>query len=501
MKKSIWLNFIRLLTVIIALLCFNCKTFALSDFVISNISPGETGNMLILKGKNNDGKNDLQVIHLDNPDRAVIDIPNAILAGKKRSLNHVFKGIKHVKIAQFSTNPNIVRIVMMTDSKDSFEKIEISGSQDSLVFKLNDIEQSKPATKTKPKKHLIVQQILDKFNKNKEKTSLSDESNIAITTVKHEKNNVILAASGNIIAKKPFSLENPSRIIYDLPNTILASKELSKIFTLKNNDVIKIGQFEQKTARIVIKTQTPENYEVIIPSETQSLIVRAKNNPIITEALSRKIASPAQNIITHKNTIMPVNFNLGLRGKIVIDPGHGGLEPGAQKNGIFEKDITLDVAKRVADYLTKAGIKVILTRTDDSTLSLKQRVDITNAENPDAFVSIHVNSSEDPGAIGMETHWFNRQSEPLALDIQKNIVNIIPSPNRGVKNSMFYVIHHTEIPAALVEIGFISNDFERYQLLQDERKNATAKAISTGVLEYLGLKYSAEKPEIKANSL
>ena len=276
--------------------------------------------------------------------------------------------------------------------------------------------------------------------------------------------------------------------------------ELSKIFTLKNantseqNDIIKIGQFEKKTVRIVIKTLRPVDYAATISSDSHTLIINTKNIRVLAKVPVSKI-TPHEYDYMSSNNVSSTNLHLRIKGKIVIDPGHGGYDTGAERDGIFEKDITLDVAKKVASYLKKAGVKVILTRSDDSTVSLKQRVDVCNDENPDAFVSIHVNYGNDPSATGLETHWYTRQSEALALQIQRNLVSTVLSQDRGIKNSMFYVIHHTEAPSTLVEIGFISNEKERYQLLQDERQNMTAKAISSGVLKFLGLKYSAENLE------
>ena len=126
-----------------------------------------------------------------------------------------------------------------------------------------------------------------------------------------------------------------------------------------------------------------------------------------------------------------------------------------------------------------------MTRESDDTVSLQQRCVITNNEKPEAFVSIHVNACESPNASGLETHWYTDQSLELANTIHSSLVKNINSPNRGIIKSRFYVIHHTEVPAILVEIGFISNDAERYQLLTEERKEATAKAISSGILKFL----------------
>ena len=170
--------------------------------------------------------------------------------------------------------------------------------------------------------------------------------------------------------------------------------------------------------------------------------------------------------------------------KVVIDAGHGGSDYGAIRNGINEKDITLDVAKRVEALLKKEGYAVKMTRTSDVYVSLQGRCDISNAYDPDIFVSIHVNSSVRPEITGIETHYYNQESMSLAQTLHSSLASNINSKNRGLFKSKFYVINHTTAPSILMEIGFISNDGERAQLVSEKRKQDTAKAIAEGVKNY-----------------
>ena len=169
---------------------------------------------------------------------------------------------------------------------------------------------------------------------------------------------------------------------------------------------------------------------------------------------------------------------------VVIDAGHGGSDYGAIRDNINEKDITLDVSKRLKTLLQKQGYNVIMTRDTDEYLSLQERCDITEAAHPDIFVSVHVNSSVKPGITGVETHYYHQESLALAQTVHAAIASNIKSNNRGLFKSKFYVINHTTVPAILCEIGFISNDSERNQLNGDKRKQDTAKAIMEGVNNY-----------------
>ena len=171
--------------------------------------------------------------------------------------------------------------------------------------------------------------------------------------------------------------------------------------------------------------------------------------------------------------------------KIVIDPGHGGTDCGATRNNIYEKDIVLDISKRVVSMLQKKGYDVYVTRSSDETVSLQDRVEISENNSPEIFVSIHVNSSNSDSPNGIETHYYKDNSLMLAKTMHAAMLNNIKANDRGLFKSKFYVINHTTAPAVLLEIGFISNAAERAQLVTESRKQATAKAIAEGIDEYL----------------
>ena len=173
---------------------------------------------------------------------------------------------------------------------------------------------------------------------------------------------------------------------------------------------------------------------------------------------------------------------------VVIDAGHGGSDVGATRNGVYEKNITLDVSKRVANLLRKKGYIVEMTRTTDTYVSLQDRVAISEDINPDVFVSIHVNSSNSDSPTGLETHYYKDNSLELAKYVHASLLNHVNSKDRGLFKSRFYVINHTTAPAILVEIGFISSPVERAQLVSESRKQATAKAIAEGINDYFNKK-------------
>ncbi len=176
--------------------------------------------------------------------------------------------------------------------------------------------------------------------------------------------------------------------------------------------------------------------------------------------------------------------------KVVIDPGHGGSDPGAVGiNGLREADVVLNVSKSVSGFLTKKGVKTILTRNYERTLDLHPRVTKANNSKADAFVSIHANATKGKrkDVNGLETYYYSGfKGYSLAKNIQKQILITSPqSPDRGVRRSRFYVIRKTSMPAALVEIGFVTGKYDADLLRQKGYRDKISFAIAKGILNYL----------------
>ncbi|MFJ3388285.1 N-acetylmuramoyl-L-alanine amidase [Lysinibacillus sp. NPDC086135] len=194
----------------------------------------------------------------------------------------------------------------------------------------------------------------------------------------------------------------------------------------------------------------------------------------------------------HKSYIKLLNQSGNpLKGRIIIlDPGHGGKDPGTVVGSNSEKAITLKVSTLVKQKLEAAGAKVSITRTGDTYPSLQDRVDFTNANYGEIFVSIHVNSAANTAALGTETYYavstgdmFNEDID-LATFVNNQIVNNLNMKNRGVKKEQYYVIRNTIIPAILVELGFLTNSEDRAKMTDDQYVELFAESIYKGILEY-----------------
>ncbi|MGL5315501.1 MAG: N-acetylmuramoyl-L-alanine amidase family protein [Peptostreptococcaceae bacterium] len=180
---------------------------------------------------------------------------------------------------------------------------------------------------------------------------------------------------------------------------------------------------------------------------------------------------------------------------IVLDMGHGGKDQGTSNpnSGTLEKDIVLQVGKKISDILKKDGkLTVIETRDTDEFLSLSERVEISNKSNADIFISLHCNAVEtDPSSYyGVETFYFRddtKDSYNLAESIQNSIITNLEANDRGVKKENYYVIKNTQAAAALIEMGFLTNDSECRKLADEKYQTKMARAIVQGIYNYFSL--------------
>jgi N-acetylmuramoyl-L-alanine amidase len=261
------------------------------------------------------------------------------------------------------------------------------------------------------------------------------------------------------------------------------------------------------------------------------LSVRTKNNiakgkpKTPTDELDVREAQPTAN--GDRSLIRALGLKIG---KIVIDPGHGGHDTGTiGPNGLEEKDLVLDVGRRLGKLLqTRLGAEVIYTRKDDTYIPLENRTAIANQEAADLFVSIHANSSHDSDARGVETYYLNFTSSPDALevaarenavseksihelqdlvkkialkekieesqefasDVQHSLHSGLAAKNpglrdRGVKKAPFIVLIGANMPSILAEISFVSNPSDERRLETSAYRQKIAESLYRGIAKYV----------------
>jgi len=172
---------------------------------------------------------------------------------------------------------------------------------------------------------------------------------------------------------------------------------------------------------------------------------------------------------------------------VFIDAGHGGKDSGASANGLEEKDLNLKIALKVQRILQAQGIEVVMSRTTDKFLELREISSLANNSGADAFASIHINSATTTAAYGIETFYYpNRMdSKPLADSVQKQLISSTGAYDRGVKTADFHVVRETKMPSILAECGFISNKSEAIKMSTNSYQELLASGISKGITNYL----------------
>ncbi|MBF2098774.1 MAG: N-acetylmuramoyl-L-alanine amidase, partial [Gloeomargaritaceae cyanobacterium C42_A2020_066] len=172
---------------------------------------------------------------------------------------------------------------------------------------------------------------------------------------------------------------------------------------------------------------------------------------------------------------------------VLVDPGHGGPDPGAVgRGGLREAEVVLDIARRVARLLEQQGVRAVLSRQADVDLDLAPRVALAERVNATLFVSIHANalSMARPDVNGVETFAY-QTGNWLARSIQKNVVQTTGATDRGVRTARFYVLRQTSMRAALVEVGFVTGEWDAARLRTPAYRQQVALGIARGVLRYL----------------
>lgn len=228
--------------------------------------------------------------------------------------------------------------------------------------------------------------------------------------------------------------------------------------------------------------------------------VISDNYRISTMPAERRLKKPARIIVELVEPYKEASVlgGPGLKGKtIVVDAGHGGSDSGAVgPTGVMEKTVTLSVAKKVQNLLTRSGARVVMTRSRDVDVyapnatgkqELQARCDVANRDSRTAlFLSIHCNAFSNPAANGMETYYSagSAKGRQFATLLNQELAKAGGLFNRGVKTANYYVLRHTSMPASLVELAFVTNYREEKLLNSDAYQNKLAAAIVRGITRY-----------------
>jgi len=338
------------------------------------------------------------------------------------------------------------------------------------------------------------------------------------------------------LLKKDTGLNKPRRLYLDLKNTRVG-KDIESSIPIKDGllRTARAGQYNADTVRVVLDIDHISGYKTFPLHDPFRIVVDVRGNKRTTGASNKKIKSrPAAKGVPKPGSpdgTMSLARQLGLSVKrIVIDPGHGGRDPGCLfKGGVEEKDITLSLAKKLKIKIEKRlSCEVFLTRTKDVFMPLEERTVFATLKNADLFISLHVNAHKQSNIYGIETYFLNpatdrqaaivaarenatseknisdlesiikemllttkiSESSKLAQMVQNGMIDDVkskykPYKSLGVKKAPFYVLFGAEMPAILIETGFITNSTERKRLLNDNYKEVLSEGIVGGIESYM----------------
>ena len=225
------------------------------------------------------------------------------------------------------------------------------------------------------------------------------------------------------------------------------------------------------------------------PIEQQPVI------PVTATPAQEQPIIPSQPVEQQAITLPEIGqYIKNLLGKIIVlDPGHGGSNPGAVANGVKEADINLAVSLNLREKLVEAGANVIMTRETNRTVApegqtlgqeLQARVDIAEMNNADIFVSIHSNDNPDSSIAGAMSFYPQGKASDLASAVQKSIIQAAGAIDKGIETATFYVLRKTSMPSVLIEIGFLSNPEEAVRLQDNGYRTKIVQGIFNGIVTY-----------------
>jgi N-acetylmuramoyl-L-alanine amidase len=470
---------------------------------LRNIQIAPEGLLLIINGNPQ-----LNVQRVISPDRLIVDmqstsVPRA-LHGVSIPLNRF--GIRQIRVAQFQKSPSVARIVLDLDPNDPNSKlnwqtifnpsrggllISPSGNQAALAPQVTQPGTTQPAPTTNSP--IVVNS-----------SSAVNPGLVLIQSLSFTNSGQLLIQANKDLSYRG-SLDLPSRTFNITISSAQISPQLQRP-SLPTSSAIERVRLTQVGSSVLVGIKVAPGWQLRqITDGNQAQIAlqlsgsgwgTVAQTPPVNDAPVKApfpvpaptpspYPSPAANPYPSPSVNVP---NRG-RGVIVVDPGHGGPDPGTIGNGIYEKHVTLPISLRLGRILQQMGYSVVYTRTEDIDLDLEPRVRLAERVNAEVFVSVHANALEARSAevSGVETYHARGSSisRQLASFVHDQVISGTGALDRGVRGAGFYVIKHTSMPAILVETGFVTNPREAANLNNPAYQDRMAASIARGVDQFI----------------
>lgn len=451
--------------------------------------------------------------------RVVLDLPNSLPCGVQlsndKTVMYVTIGesgdalINEEKQGNTSDSNIILNNVNELNKKLGYNTITIEDGTDRIgvIIKMKENQDYKVYRITA--EDVIVLEIEDsEFDNNLNKINIGNSVINKITSENLQEDTGLLKFYTAFQAQYQVIEEPQALAVYisktENKNIRYENSRFVSTLIFSNSDVTKVPEVIQKDSEFIIKlpdgTVELEQGALAINDALAEWLEIVDSNTVElklndSENISFNIRNDNKNkifIYLYAKSKMPVQSDNIL---IAIDPGHGGKDPGTvYKKQVQEKDLNLDIAKRLDDALRDFGIPTILTRSTDEFVELKARTTLANNMKATLFVSIHNNCSDSLAVSGTETLYFpyddgknGLTSKRFAELVQADILSYINTKDRKtVSRPNLVVLNSTQMPAVLVEVGFVSNESDRRRLSTEEFRQNAAEGICSGILKALG---------------
>jgi N-acetylmuramoyl-L-alanine amidase len=469
---------------------------------------------------------------IDSPARIFFDLRDTKLAstlvGKSFDVDDGF--LKKVRVAQFA--PGRTRVVLEVDNLSDYNAFLLPNPYRLII----DIHGRDSHTRNAEAKNAEARN-----KKNREKDtgeSASDEPEDLVAVGK------AIPDVGSDVSEENVSSTHTST---QAGKISVVSAEVVKGAVSESETAVPAKKSPSSVVKKIVEADDDKDSIASVPTRNLKDDLKASKRVAAPLRITAAAKKPSSSDLDNENSAIASNLireakptasgdrslirALGLKiGKIVIDPGHGGHDTGTiGPGGLEEKDLVLDVGRRLGKLLeTRLGAEVVYTRKDDTFIPLETRTAVANQARADLFVSIHANSSRDPGARGVETYYLNFTSSPEALEVaarenavsEKSIYELqdlvkkialkekieesrefagdvqqslhsglaVKSPairDRGVKKAPFIVLIGANMPSILAEVSFVSNPTDEHRLATGEYRQRIAESLYRGIAHYV----------------
>jgi N-acetylmuramoyl-L-alanine amidase len=460
---------------------------------LRNIQVAPEGLLLVMNGSPQ-----LSVQRVESPDRLIVDLLSTSVPrsmhGTSIPINRF--GIRQIRVAQFQKSPSVARIVLDFDPDDPNSKLNwqtiFNPSRGGLMIVPTGRQTTQPGVvpPTVPNSPVVINS-----------SPVTNSGLTLIQSLSLTNSGQLLIQANREIAYRG-SLDLPSRTF----NITISSAQISPQIqrpALPSSSPIERLRLTQVGSSVLVGIKVAPGWqlrEVTDGNRTQiALQMSGASWGTVGQAPpvnSAPIPSPSTSPYPSPTSPTPNPYPLPSanvpnrgRGTIVVDPGHGGPDPGTIGNGVYEKHLTLPISLRLGRILQQMGYSVVYTRTEDIDLDLEPRVRLAERVRAEVFVSIHANALEarSSNVSGIETYHARGAavSRQLASMVHEQILSGTGALDRGVRGAGFYVIKHTSMPAILVETGFVTNPREAANLSNPAYQERMAASIARGIDQFI----------------